>query len=522
MWRSRLKAIINVFFRNGGVYSVYFVSILIAIAILCFVENRISTINADFEPPAENMVGNGDTGGNGIVYNYFLDFSPSMQGFLYEDINTDMRKVADVFEQFNANNEDNRFYWCRDELKPIEAASDFYESMRSDSILNRYYGQIQHGIVPTENSGEETEEDGTGNALKQVIDNIDLSDIFKLNNRNALEEGMSDLNVIVTDLNFFRNSSDSERHNQLIDNFAQGLCTAAANSNICIYAVNSNYGGAGLDAYDGNRGSATFAFFYVIIFSENESRYVEFCSRFEETMALSSVQKFELRNHLNGEASALDGNLATFRALGLGVEKENLNYADGVFQDLGSNEFALQLVTGDNDSAVFTAPVAEVDFSGYGVADIVGLDDSKIGVEIDLYQNKIQSLWRDSYEIYDDPSMVLDKSAGMYYAANKWFLRVNLRIGTYPNVPEPDSWLGRWMTGMRRNHIVMNLRFYMERPSFSMPAWVAETGYPVSGGEEIHGIEAVIGSVIQHKEEVYATQPLNERYLGNKVIYLLY
>lgn len=523
MWRNRFGKIAGIFFRTGGVYSLYAIFILSAFVMFRCAKGYISAIEADFEAPVEDAEISMNTEGNRVTFNYFLDFSPSMQGFLYEDINTDMKKLADAFEQINADNENNKFYWCRDNIELVETASDFYESLRSDSILNRYYGQILQNVTAVGNSEEEIiDGEETGNELSQAIDNIDLSDIFASNLMSASEEGTSDLNVIVTDLNFFRDFKDFERHNQWIDNFAQKLRTVAAGSNLCIYAVNSNYAGAGQDAYDGIRGNDTYAMFYVIVFSESESKYAEYCSHFENVMSLSNIQKFELRNHINGEAPTLDGNLTTFRALELGVTKENLNYAEGVFQNLDNDEYALQLVTAGTSSASFTAPVAEVNFSGYGVADTMGLDDSKIQVEVDLYQNKIQSLWKDSYEIYEDPSMILDKSAGMYYAANKWFLRVNLTFNTRLNVPEPDSWLKKELAGMKRNYIVMNLKFYMEKPSFSIPEWVTEVDYPLNTGEEIHGIGILIDSIIQYKGEIYATQPLNDRYLGNKVIYLLY
>lgn len=524
MLKYKLKKAAEIFFRTFWVYLFYLIAMVIAIALFLFVKKCLSNTDADFEVPIEDAGENASIGSNRVQYNYFLDFSPSMQGFLYEDINTDMKRIADSFEVINAENENNRFYWCRDNIDMAESASDFYESMRSDGILDRYYGRILRNVSVAGTAGEEgTEGEETRNELEQAIDNLDLSNVFTPGFMDTLDEGMDTLNVIITDMNFFRDSRDFEWHNERIESFAHRLQEAAVNADICIYAVESNYVGMARDAYDGSRGNSTSTLLYVIVFSENEGKFVDFCSRFEKAMELSRVQKFELRNHINGVAPILDGDLAAFRALDLEITKENLNYANGVFKNLDSNELALQLVIDNTTSAVFAAPIAEVDFSGYGVPATMGLDDSKVSVEIDLYQNKIQSPWRSSYEAYEDTAMILDKSAGMYYAVDKWFLRVNLTMSTHPKVSEPDTWYERMLTGMRRNYIVLNLKFYMESPSFTVPDWIANVGYVnIDNAEEVHTIGMVIDSLMQYKKERYAALPLSDRYLGNKVIYLLY
>ena len=111
MWRNRFGKIAGIFFRTGGVYSLYAIFILSAFVMFRCAKGYISAIEADFEAPVEDAEISMNTEGNRVTFNYFLDFSPSMQGFLYEDINTDMKKLADAFEQINADNENNKFYW---------------------------------------------------------------------------------------------------------------------------------------------------------------------------------------------------------------------------------------------------------------------------------------------------------------------------------------------------------------------------------------------------------------------------
>lgn len=501
--------------RYLGVYIGYAIC-MIATLILVFVAWQcMSSIDADFEASSEYVSESENMEDIKVAYNYFLDFSPSMQGFLYTDLNTDLKKVANAFEQINAVNDNNHFYWCRDSIYSVNAASDFYESMRSDDILDQYYG----GII--RNGSLSGDEEGR-NEIDQVIENINLSNIFFSTYMTTAEPNTDCLNVVVTDLNFLKNSNDLEGHNSLLDSFALRLGQTAANDNICIYAFNSNYAGTGNDVYEGVRGNVVTVPFYVIVFSDNESKYMDYCQRFEGVVDLGHGQKFELRNRINSETPTLEGDLNAFRALNLEMTKENLNYANGVFKNIEQNELALQLVTTGSSRAIYAAPIAEVNFSGYNVPETLGLDDSKINVEIELYKSHRRLGGQSSYEFYEDTSMIAEKSAGMYYIADRWFLRVNLAFSTHPDVLSSDGLYQKALDKMRRGYIVMNLKFYMERPSFSKPEWVSAINSPYLISSEMYNIERVIDSVMRYKEEAYMAQPQADRYLGNKVIYVLY
>ncbi len=469
-------------------------------------------------------------GEGNVVYSYFLDFSPSMQGFFYEDLNVGMKYVADAFRQINAENENNKFYWCRDTIDPVNEASTFYDSMVSDEAIELLYGgMIRNGIL-TEDTGEgdEGEEESAGqNELEQAIENIDLSRIFTPNYMGASDSEEKHLNVVITDMNFLLNENDITRHNERISTFAAGLGQMTANANISVYAINGNYAGKGNDAFSAERGSNISATFYVIIFSNDAGGYSRYCRQFESSVSSEIIQnKFEILNRINEGMPSLKIDLNNFFSMDL-VRNENLNFANGLFEGLDDNEFAMQLVTDGTSRGTLAMPVSEVNLSGYYSADTVGLDASKIDMEVELYRRIPRIMADDTYEIYEDPSLVLQESAGMYYdllgtdVPGRWYLRVNLTLNTHPNVPE-TKYLQGILDKLRRKYIVMNLKFYMAEPSFSNPGWVHEARYPNMADENILNIEKIIDEIIQYKERAYVSRPKTDRYMGNAVIYILY
>ena len=80
---------------------------MVVFILILLVDSFISEIDANFEMLEEI---NGESSGSSrTVYNYFLDFSPSMQGFFNENINSNMHTISEIFEEISASNENNRF-----------------------------------------------------------------------------------------------------------------------------------------------------------------------------------------------------------------------------------------------------------------------------------------------------------------------------------------------------------------------------------------------------------------------------
>ena len=80
------------------------------------------------------------------------------------------------------------------------------------------------------------------------------------------------------------------------------------------------------------------------------------------------------------------------------ITNENLNFANGLFEDLDDNEFALQLVSEGRKEGHLAMPVSEVNFSGYYFSDAKGLDNTNIDIEVELYQPLYKVLFFDKFD----------------------------------------------------------------------------------------------------------------------------
>lgn len=527
--RSILKKRENIFFRYLKIYRFYILCVVIMFILSAILNYSISSIDAVFEEPNEVSLEDERVEENNAVYNYFLDFSPSMQGFFDETLDNNMKRVAAIFEDINADNEDNNFYWCRDTIERVAEAGDFYNSMKAQQILENYYESIvRNGIedIGEEDLGNGGEDNGD---INKVIDNIDLSNIFITNYADTVNSDSVELHVIITDMNFLKNGDDLEGHNEKISRFAEEIGKRAAGANICIYAIDSNYTGATNDAFSHTRSDNESVVFYVIVFSDNNNVYKEYCEQFESAIKSTQVLgKFELLNDINGEMPILRTDLDIFNSLGL-VENKNLNFANGVFKNLDDNEFAVQLVTKETRQGTLSMPIAEVNLSGYYSANTLGLDNTKIDMEVELYQSKSRIFRKDSYELLENTSMVLYQNAGIYYDSfdtadsGHWFLRVNMELDTHPNIQESESMYKKLFLGsVKRRYLVMNLKFYMNEPSFSKPEWISALNYPNALDENMLNLETVLDKLIQYKQRGYISKPQEDRFLGNAVVYILY
>ena len=521
-----------------SIYKVYFVAIGIAVMLLGLVYFMVSPNNASFEATEDVVVSADDDNANGISYNFFLDFSPSMRRFFCADITSSMHTIADILEQINATNEVNRFFWCTDDVENVREASNFYDSMKSDERANSYYYNIlinsaDSAITDMENGTEGNTESevavgtdgnldaavGTGvngnSELSSVISNIDLSLIFTTNIAELSDTKSDEINIIITDMIFSQKGNQVAGHDSLVERLAGRLAIAAADANISIYAITSNYSGRSDDVYsrDETVGDVETGIFYVIIYSDNIREYQNYIQQFETAMTAGRVNynKFELLdNLLVGQDLKVD--LEEYGHLEL-IEKENINLANGMFRGLSDNEFAIQLMAVEGTRRL-TMPVSELNLAGYYASDTIGMDDTIISMETELYYPKFR-LSGGSYEEFQDAGLVQYGSTGLYYSGEKWYLRLNMLLGNNLSVPS------HVVMGMRNKYIVMNFKLYMDQPSYSKPGWVDSLNVP-EAFENGQNIGTVMDRLISVKESTYVQLPKAERYLGNVVIYVLY
>lgn len=514
------------------IYRWYMLSLLAVFIAACLINEYISSIDAGFEEPAAVSAEESNTISGKVSYNYFLDFSPSMLGFLNEDIDLQMRTIAEIFEQINAGNENNNFYWCKDEIENVLEASDFYDSMKTSvTLYEKWYEKMGNDETGEEGSlGEEMSEGMVElNGLREAIDNIDLSEIFSSGFTGEGNDDTGSLNVIVTDLNFMKTAGDEETHNALLGRLARYLGGEAADADVSIYAVDSEFKGITDDEFvpEWDNQSRIRAQFYLIIYSENTEAYQQYIQQFETLMAGNalSYHQFEMPDNPGGAVEKFHTELVSYQNLGMIEQKEHINFANSMFENLSGNEFAIQLVSGENQNGTLTMPVSQISLPGYYNADTVGLDNTGIEMEVELYRplNRFWPFTRQyEYELFDDPGFVLRKGAGLYYDTEQWLLRIDMVLNTRPDIPQPESGYQRFLEKTGRKYFVMNLKFYLTKPSYSRPDWADESAGLQTTGEGTSNIAWVMDEVIQAKESRFASHSKENRYMGNEVVYVLY
>ena len=177
-----------------------------------------------------------------MEYRFFLDFSPSMEGFLWEEINSNMAVLADILPRFNSMGDEQRFYYCTNKIIGVDEKK-FYASMTGiEEFKNNYLETLlDEGI------GEESETK-MEERLKETINEIDLSDIFdrRYDDGMTYREGKGDLNLIITDFNFMK-EGDGDSQKEISEKFANNIAKAAKKCNICIYQIYSKFAGEDID-----------------------------------------------------------------------------------------------------------------------------------------------------------------------------------------------------------------------------------------------------------------------------------
>ena len=176
------------------------------------------------------------------VYHYYLDFSPSMEGFFKEGIHSSMGIVSDALKEVNASENEKEFFCCSDKVVSVEE-NVLYENMESTSGIRGYYNEIIYS------TGMSSEEEIDTENIEEAINKINLAEIFYLNYEESkrYQTGKESLNVIITDLNFRKSNTDEENP---VSDFARYFGEKCAESNVAVYQIYSNFAGITSDEYD--------------------------------------------------------------------------------------------------------------------------------------------------------------------------------------------------------------------------------------------------------------------------------
>jgi hypothetical protein len=438
--------------------------------------------NADYKP--ENLpIRDQETSDNSSIFELenriYLDFSPSMEGFFRGNVNGTMDALVGALRNLNENSQNQHFYWCADQIVPVSAPYQFYMSMQDEEAIENYYHDLLDSVESSDwqvnEIGEENaRERDNGDEFKNILSRINLSDLFtsRYSDNQAYTVDEKSLNIIISDMNFRMEEGTQgvERQESRMDEFASRLSDKTSGSNVCIYNLYSDFYGSITDEFDlesddnnQNRGRRSF---FVIIIASNDSIYEQCINALESQFLREKIDcsdKFELKkNPLNG----LDNLQIDFnRYKGKNwIDRQNLNCDNQSFIGLNDNAIGLRLVTGQGITASLDMPLAVLELPGYRNSVDAADDDT---TEIEL-ETKVFYPHGGGYKEYDENRIVRYSQAGLKLLENEWYLTTQMELDTtlHPSFPFVRRCL------QKQPYYVIDLRFFLNKPSYSIPQWI--------------------------------------------------
>ncbi len=430
-----------------------------------------------------------------VSYNFYLDFSNSMEGFISGGEN--MQGLAKTLQYVNSNSlGENSFYYYVTDVE--ECTSDvFYKYMSEPVEIQQYYQEIQR-------SAEE---------LAKLEKEIDLSDIFSDINFSNDE---SQLNVIITDLNFYYTANGSDKHDELIERFSKRLANAAGNTNIVIYQIVDNYRGKGVDQVD-FEGIAAMeskdASFFLIVFSQNDVAYTDYISRLEQALAserVSCQNRLEIQNNLLKENHTLfvDDSLYNEES---NAFLNNFYRNNGYIFQRKSNEMGLFLAA-NGERALFRGNVAPLNIDELVAEGQNAKNESQVTVKTKIHYGYS---FFDIHEYMGNSPVLVQ--AGIVQDQKELYLSLNMECGTSVRFPRALF--------LNKDYFVVELMFFLEKPDYKAPQWAVDIDTE-SGRLDLdrkRGFSNFVELLLTAKEEQFERNATDyEKYLGSLAVYIDY
>lgn len=490
--------------KNYLIY--YSLAFIIVFAGLLSVDSNLPKLKASYNPEALQQSINETSGSLPSQYtavNYYLDFSPSMQGFFDERIDDGMKKLSNIFPRLNESREGVKFYKCIDTIRNCEP-NEFYESMTNISPLRNLYDSLASD-EPIENE----ESDNNASELVSVIKDIDLGGIFYrlYEDNTSYADDMDHINVIISDLVFTQEQYGNETEGEIFSNFAALLGEKAANANISIYHIYSTFAGEPSDEYILEKTypiTRERSAFYLIVLSKNDEAYYDYIQRLEEEMASNGIvfsENFQLTNRMMPANYTFDINMSDLLAMDR-IKRTNFNYDNLSFEGLKANEIGLCLIKNKGQAAL-EMPVTQLNLAGY--YDTGGEDHTEITVKTKVSDYSGFG----KYEEYTGNDVIPYIKATPQWLDETLYLKLNLEINPTAQLFQNDSW---WI---ERNFAVIELQYFLNKASYSYPQWVSDN-------ENMQNIMEMFERIIRNKETSYDSLEEYQKYLGTMILYITY
>ena len=509
--------------RNLKLYGYNIIGAIIMMIIILIGNYTVSDIKADYElQKIEGREENNESLLN-VEYHYYLDFSPSMLGYFDDSVNTGMNGFVNSLETIDESGNQKLYYRCTNKIENI-TSTNFYESMKSTEAIRDYYDSI----IAAYESEEQSEE------ILMTIQDTNLADIFsrRYDDGKNYVTGKDSINIIISDLNFQQGLLETEFQSssmEFLEQFSRGLQKKEIDSNIGIYCLYSGFAGIETDAYEMDENyesSREEKAFFVIVLSENETVYSQFTQKLEEELTKANVDcsnKYELLNRVVSSDFDLgmEMDLNSLDTLGL-IEKTNLNYDNSSFKELDKNELGMRIVSGTENKSV----LLEMGITPLNDEDAV-LQDTNMEVSAEAVVSK--HTVGGGYEEYGGEDVIQYLSAGTQWKQDKEYLKFSVELN--PDAAIMESQGNKIGRSFHRDFYVVELQFYIEKPSYPLPKWLvtaddaeAESGDNTDsvGNNHLEEISSAFQEIANSKKISYSEIEKNKRYLGSFVLYLTY
>lgn len=510
---TKTKKIFNLFLRRYGYfYGINIIIIGIVFGIFFWLKSYMPPYKIDYKPKdIQSVVEN--SGRMNTKFHYYLDFSPSMEGFFKEGIDSSMKAVANTFREINTSGNEKQFFYCTDKIRNITEDA-LYRNMESSLEIRAYYDAIITG------NGMGTEEEQNQN-LQNVINNINLVNIFSPQYREyeGYKIGEENLNVIITDFNFKKNTDDIEGQNILIKEFAQYFAQTCAESNIAIYHFSSNFAGITSDEYELEavyEVGKELQSFFVIVESQNDTAYGNFIEKLELKLTQQGIdcsEKYELVNRVSDRKKELDISLNSIRNNGW-IELNNFNYNESAFQEVKplNNTIGLGLVQG-NGIAYLNMYTSLIEIIGCNNTEQTLTGDVQIEVK-----TKVSYFKDEEYKQLEE-NIISSLKFGTIWEKEKMYLTMELEMepNNVKSIMEDiykDDFLHKYRL-LQERYLVIELQCFLKKPDYSLPAWTVNN-------KNIQDKIEVYNYIIESKEAVFANLSEEQRYIGSVILYIIY
>lgn len=434
----------------------------------------------------------------GISYNYYLDGSPSMLGYFAVENNT-MSILADAIAKVNEGNGDKEFNFYNDEFNSVPE-NVFYNYMSSPEDAQTRWDDLV---------GEQE--------LIEIINEIDLSHVFRDSIMTKSEESNDNVNVIITDMNFATEDGDEENYQKKMDSFADYLAEENKKASICVYNFSCSFlGDINSDSYYSgwkDIGKVDYKHsFFVIISSRNNSAYDSYISSFESSLAeiknIDLTKKFELKNSAFGD----NHSFTPIPKESIDLEKLNGFNFDNKTKKLPENALGLRFYDNNTNKSSVQIQLAEYPLEQ---TSIITEKQEKNSATIETfakvyYPSNNQYLEYTDEKIVEKDNAVLEENDGVSALIYDLEVRQDAEI--------PNSWFDD-------KHFIIDVNFYMANPGYAVPGWVDDLNsdtWSKKQHKKFH-IKHFFESLTEEKNNGYKDNVSEyQRYMGNLLVYVHY